>query len=195
MAFFVRKATAAGASLSPARSVFGIKNNKIIVPIDFVILGPTPGAGFLQPNQSIGTEIHLVGGSSIGTIVSTPPAVIPGSDITPIVEVKDDQTINFPPFIPISASTPLIANETIDFIDTDGSTFLSGTLSSIAPLSLQPYLLGFNTVTAFKVTVPPLTLADEDIGSMVIIPRLGQSLGMFIGFGLGSALVFPAFSI
>lgn len=197
MAFFVRKATAAGASLSPARSVFGIRSGTIIVPIDFVILSSndSPGNGFLQPSNSIGTEIHLVGGSSIGTIVSTPPSIIPGSDIVPIVEVADGGTISFAPFIPISVTTPLISNEPIDFIDTDGSVFSSGTLSSVAPLPLQPYLLGFNTVTAFKVTVPPLTLSDSDIGSMVMIPRLGQSLGMYIGFGAGSALIFPAFLI
>jgi hypothetical protein len=168
----------------------------IIVPIDFVVLelssGNIPNFNRLLPSQLTGADIRLNGASVIGQVKQTNNPSPLGS-VDPVVRVSNSIPISFLPFVPISATDVLSQNETVIFTNNSG-LIMSGSLTDITPTTGLSYLDGNFTVDAFQVSFSS-SPSNTDIGSMVILPRLGKSLGMLLGFSNGTPIVYPAYNI
>jgi hypothetical protein len=185
-----------GIDRSPLRSVYGVNSsNEIIIPIDLCILVATAG-NMSQPDLGLPTRLSSSvtfspqGGSPIGTLivpVNLPSAV---KDVDPIVKLKNLGTISFTPIKPALLSE-LLPNEQIIVI-TSNQRIISGQLINNQVSSGLVYLTGLNTVEAFKISVNG-NLNLSEIGSMVMVPRLNKSLGMYLGFSSGTSIVYPAF--
>jgi hypothetical protein len=181
---------------SPSRSIYGLSGNDIIIPIDFVVLELTSGSisNFdpLLPSQLTGADIRLNGASIIGKIQQTNNPSPIGS-VDPVVKVSNTIPISFSPVAPISITDALFPNEAIIFTSNSG-LIMSGNLIDITPKIGLSYLDGTFTVDAFQVIFSN-SPSNTDIGSMVILPRLGKSLGMLLGFSSGTSIVYPAYNI
>jgi hypothetical protein len=184
-----------GIDRSPSRSVYGINSSgEIIVPIDFVVLTLTSGNFYKfddqLPSQLTGATVRLNGASVIGSITETenPNSI----SVDPVVKLTNNG-INFSIIPAISSGDILFPNESIIFTNSSG-TISGGTLTNPLAQSGLSYLDGNFMVDAFLVNFPSFP-SSIDIGSMVILPRLGKSLGMLLGPSLGSPIVYPAYNI
>jgi hypothetical protein len=194
MAFF--RDPFGGINRSPSRSIYGLSGGDIIVPIDFVVLTLTSGSlsAFdpLLPSQLTGADIRLNGASVVGQVHPTSnPSPI--SSVDPIVRVSNSSAISFPSVTPTSTTDVLLPNEPIMFTNNLGR-ILGGNLIDTTPQSGLPYLDGSFTVEAFRVSLTS-GISNTDIGSMVIVSRLGKSLGMLLGYSSGTPIVYPAYNI
>jgi hypothetical protein len=185
-----------GIDRSPSRSVYGLSGGDIIVPIDFVVLTLTSGSlstfDPLLPSQLTGADIRLNGASVIGQVQPTSNPSPIGS-VDPVVRVSNSSAISFPSVTPISTTDVLLPNEPIMFTNNLGK-ILGGNLIDTTPQSGLPYLDGTFTVDAFRVSFTS-GISNTDIGSMVIVNRLGKSLGMLLGYSSGTPIVYPAYNI
>jgi hypothetical protein len=193
MGFFRNVSSAA--NRSPDRSIYGVNSSgEIIAPIDLCVLEITSGSiiNFIPnlPAKLAGVDIILSGGSPIGSILPTANPSPVGS-VDPIVRLNNLNTINFPATTSISQGDVLLPGEIINFV-TSGGAISGGKLMNAIPDVGLPYLNGLFSVDAFQATFTN-SPGSRDIGSMVMVPRLNKSLGMLLGFSLGSSIIFPAF--
>lgn len=179
-----------GLGFSPVRSVYGVnQGGKIIVPLDLCVLTQNDYSNNL-PSQLLAVQAPIVqqGGNVIGNVIyANNPSPI---TVDPVVKLQPIQPllVNFQFVQPVLPSDPgLIGNPAISFTASSGTVF-NGTLLSTNPQS-SPYLSGLFTVNAYTVNFPNPP-NDSTIGSMVMLN--GKSLGMFLGTGGGSFLVYPS---
>lgn len=199
----IYRKSAQGYQESPERQIYGIKNNRVIVPLDVCILEQgADNPRLILPSTPIfenTADIILTGGDAkIGTIKDYDiPSVLSG--INPVVRVKPADDVEFSDELLNSLNNPLVP-EDVNVGDKivliiDGVRVTGEIVEGLANFSYE--LLDFE-VNAYQVKFNRLLL-DFVHGARVFNPRNNKTLGMLISTenqadedGNYLALVYPA---